>query len=83
MPVNCVMSGTRRGGNQCGTRRSTEMNVSASPRPTTARAAIATGNTVVNARVSCPVAISAAPVTISVFEPSLSSSTPAGTWAPA
>ena len=43
MPVSCVTSGTCRGENQCGTSRSTEMNVTASPRPTTARAAIASG----------------------------------------
>ena len=34
MPVSCVTSGTCRGVNQCGTRRSTEMKVTASPRPT-------------------------------------------------
>ena len=43
MPVSWVTSGTCFGANQCGTSRSTEMNVTASPRPTTARAAIAGG----------------------------------------
>ena len=49
MPVSCVTSGTCRGENQCGTSRSTEMNVTASPRPTTARAATAAGRDSVNA----------------------------------
>jgi hypothetical protein len=78
-PVSWMTSGTRRGGNQCGTSRSTEMNVSASPSPRTARAAIAAGRDSVNASVSWPVAISAPPVTISAFDPNLSSRTPAGT----
>ena len=83
MPVSWVTSGTCRGANQCGTRRSTEMNVNASPRPTTARAAIASGSDSVNASTSWPDAIRAAPQTISTLEPYRSSSTPAGTWAPA
>ncbi len=83
MPVNWVTSGTWPGGNQCGTNRSTEMNVTASPRPTIARPATAAGNDSVNARTSWPVDITAAPATINFLEPSLSSSTPAGTCAPA
>ena len=69
MPVSWVNSGTRRGGNQCGTSRSTEMKVTASPSPTTARAPIATGSDVVNASASWPAAISAAPATIRTREP--------------
>ena len=65
MPVSCVTNGTWRGGNQCGTSRSTEMNVTASPSPTTARAAMAAGSDSVNASASWPDAISAAPETIS------------------
>ena len=49
MPVSCVTRGTCRAENQCGTSRSTEMNVTASPRPTTARAANAVGSDSVNA----------------------------------
>ena len=76
-------SGTWFGLNQCGTSLSTEMNVTASPRPTTARAAIAAGSDSVNASVSWPAAISVAPERISALEPNRSSSRPAGTWAPA
>ena len=54
MPVSCVTSGTNRGLNQFGTNRRTEMNVTASPRPTTARAAMAVGNDSVKASVSWP-----------------------------
>ena len=59
------------------------MNVTASPRPTIARAAIAVGSDSVNASVSWPAAITVAPATISAFEPYRSSSKPAGTWAAA
>ena len=69
MPVSWVTSGTRRGVNQCGTSRSTEMNVTASPSPTTARAPIASGRDVVSASASWPDAISAAPATISDLRP--------------
>ena len=79
MPVSCVTSGTRCGANQCGTSRSTEMNVTASPRPTTARAAMAAGRDSVNASTSWPAAISVAPDTINALEPNRSSSSPAGT----
>jgi hypothetical protein len=54
------------------------MKVKASPSPTTARAPIATGSDVVNARVSWPMAISAAPAAISARDPKRSSNTPAG-----
>ena len=59
------------------------MNVNASPRPSTARAAIAAGRDSVNASTSWPDAIKAAPTTISALEPNRSSSRPAGTCAPA
>ena len=83
MPVSCVTRGTCLGENQFGTSRSTEMNVTASPSPTTARAATAVGRDSVNASTSCPDAITAAPERISAFEPNRSSSSPAGTCAPA
>ena len=83
MPVSWVSRGTRFGANQCGTRRSTEMNVTASPSPTTARAPMANGSDVVSASASCPVAINAAPATIKIRDPYRSSSRPAGTWAAA
>ncbi len=59
------------------------MKVNASPRPTTARAAMAVGSDSLNARVSCPAAISSPPLTIIAREPKRSSSSPAGIWAPA
>ena len=83
MPVSCVTNGTWSGLNQCGTSLSTEMNVTASPSPTTARAAIAAGSDSVNASVSWPAAISVAPDRIKILEPNRSSSRPAGTCAPA
>ena len=49
MPVSWVTNGIWRAVNQYGTSRSTEMNVNASPSPTTARAAIAAGSDSVNA----------------------------------
>ena len=52
-----------------GTSRSTEMNVKASPTPSTARAAMAIGNDSLNARVSCPAAIRNPPMTIITREP--------------
>jgi len=58
------------------------MKVTASPRPATARAAIAIGSDSVNANV-IPAAISTAPPAINAFEPNRSSSTPAGTCAAA
>jgi hypothetical protein len=69
MPVIWVSSGTRRGANQRGTRRSTEMNVRASPSPTTALAPMARGNDSVRASSSWPPAMSAAPATMSTREP--------------
>jgi hypothetical protein len=83
MPVSCVTNGTRRGENQRGTSRSTEMNVTPSPRPTTARAPIAAGRDPVKASTSWPDAITAAAAMISALEPNRSSSRPAGTCAPA
>src|SRR6476469_9198176 len=83
MPVSWVTNGTWSGLNQCGTSLSTEMNVTASPSPTTARAAIAAGSDSVNASVSWPAAITVAPDRISALEPKRSSSRPAGTCAPA
>jgi len=58
------------------------MNVTASPRPTTARAANAVGSDSVNASISWPDAITAVPERINVLEPNRSSSRPAGTCAP-
>jgi len=78
-PVSCVISGTRRGGNQATTTASTLMNVSASPAPTSTRAAMAKPSPSARARSSCPAAITSAPVTTSVRAPKRSSSTPAGT----
>ncbi len=69
IPVSWVSSGTRSAGNQCGTSRRTEMKVTASPSPTTARAASARGSESVSAIASCPVTISAAPETIRILEP--------------
>ena len=59
------------------------MKVNASPRPTTARAAMATGSDSVSARVSWPATIRVPPVTIIAFDPKRSSRTPAGICAAA
>ena len=83
MPVSCVTRGTCLGENQFGTSRSTEMNVTASPSPTTARAAIAAGRDSVNASTSWPDAISRGAGEDQCLEPNRSSSSPAGTCAPA
>jgi hypothetical protein len=77
--VSCVITGTRRGGNQATTTASTLMKVNASPAPTSTRAAMASGSPVATASSSCPAAITSAPVTTSVRAPNRSSSTPAGT----
>ncbi len=65
IPVNWATNGTRAGSNQYGTRRRTEMKVSASPKPTIARAPIAAGSDSLSARTSWPAVISAAPQTMS------------------
>ena len=83
MPVSWVSTGTRRTGNQAATSRSTEMNVSASPAPTSTRATMASGSTVVNASRSCPAAITVAPIAMRAREPKRSSSSPTGTCNPA
>ena len=83
MPVSCVTRGTCSGENQCGTSRSTEMNVTASPRPTTARAADRRGQRFGEREHQLARRHQAAPETISALEPNRSSSSPAGTCAPA
>ena len=60
-PVSCVITGTRRGGNHAVTTESTLMNVSASPVPTSTRAAMARGSEVASASTSWPAAIVNAP----------------------
>ena len=83
MPVSWVTNGIWRAVNQYGTSRSTEMNVNASPSPTTARAAIAAGSDSVNASDSWPMTIRLPPDRIITFEPKRSSNRPAGIWAAA
>jgi hypothetical protein len=61
----------------------TLMNVSASPVPTSTRAAIASGSDVDSARRSWPAAIVSAPVTTSTRPPNRSSSRPTGICRPA
>ena len=51
-PVSCVITGTRRAGNHAVITESTLMNVSASPMPTSTRAAMASGRVTANARSS-------------------------------
>jgi hypothetical protein len=77
--VSCVINGTRRAGNQAPITDRTLMNVSASPAPTSTRAAIASGNAVATASSSWPAAMITAPTTTSERAPKRSSSTPAGT----
>ena len=59
------------------------MKVNASPRPSTARAAMAAGSDSLKASVSWPTAINNPPATIITREPKRSSSSPAGICAPA
>ena len=82
-PVNCDTMGTRRLSNHCGTRRSTEMNVRASPTPTSARAPTATGRDSVVASTSCAITINRAPSAIILREPTRSRIAPAGICIPA
>ena len=77
--MSWVIRGTRRAGNHAPTSRSTEMNVSASPAPTSTRARYATGSLVVNASSSCPTAMTIAPAAINRRLPNRSSSNPTGT----
>ena len=67
--VTWVRIGTRVAGNQAGTSRIALEKVSASPAPTTMRAAIATAAASVPAISSWPVAISAAPAVMVTREP--------------
>ncbi len=78
-PVSCVITGTRRGGNQAVTTERTLMNVSASPVPISTRAVTASGSVVASASTSWPVAIVNAPTATSVRPPNRSSSSPTGT----
>ena len=54
MPVNCIRTGTRRGGNQAGTSRSAARKVNASPLPTSTRPSTAGPTSSVTARTICP-----------------------------
>ena len=82
-PVSWVITGTRRAGNHAVTTESTLMKVSASPMPTSTRAAIASGSEPASARSSWPAAIASAPAVISARPPNRSSSRPTGICRPA
>ena len=69
MPVSCVSSGTRPGGNQAGTSRIALAKVSASPAPSTMRAIIATPTVSVWDMSTWPSAISTAPAVRVTREP--------------
>ena len=68
-PVAVVTFALRCGGNQAGTSRITLMNVSASPTPSTARAAYANGSAAAIANIAWAPAMTSDPTTISRFDP--------------
>ena len=79
--VTCVISGTRRAGNQRGTSASTASNTTASPAPTSTRRARPAAAPCAKASRSWPAA-SSTPLTTSIArEPNRSTSSPAGIWA--
>ena len=82
-PVALVSAALRSGGNHAGTSRMTLMNTSASPIPSTTRAANAAGRAEANANVVCAPAMTSSPRTISRRDPYRSISTPTGTWSAA
>ena len=65
------------------TSRITLTKIIASPAPSSARAATATGNEVAKANISCPPVIITSPTSSSRREPNRSSSTPTGICRPA
>ncbi len=69
----------RSGGNHAGTSRITLMNTSASPTPSTTRAANAAGSLEANANIVCAPAMISKPSTIKSRDPYRSISTPTGT----
>ncbi len=83
MPVSWVTRGTRRAGNQALTSRSTLTNVIASPAPTSTRARMARLSWWDSASMTCPVAMTSAPVAMSRRGPSRSTETPTGICSPA
>ena len=68
-PVVVVIFALRCGGNQAGTSRITLMNVSASPMPSTTRAAYASGSDAANANIAWAPAMTSEPTTTSRFDP--------------
>ena len=83
MPVSWVSSGTRAGANHSGISRMTEMNVMASPAPTSTRPSTPPGMLSAKASWSWPSPISRAPPAIIAREPNRSTSTPTGICRPA
>lgn len=82
-PANWATSGPRRAGNHRVPSRSTLMNVSASPQPSSAREASAMPYDGENAKPSCPAVNSTAPSASTFLVPSRSTSRPTGICMPA
>ena len=82
-PVSWAITGLRLAGNHEATSRSTQMNVMASPAPTSTRATTAPPTLVEKASSTWPAAITTPPVTISSRGPNRSTSTPTGICRPA
>lgn len=82
-PASCATIGPRRAGNQREPRRSTLMNVIASPQPSSAREASAVPYVGENAKPSCPIVNSTTPKVSTFLVPSLSTIRPTGICMPA